>query len=228
MYADFEAILKPTKGSNFGPDKPHTKEINQHIPSGFCVNSTFAYGKVEKPLKLYRGEDCVEVFCDYLENEAKRLYHMFSEKPMNRLTHEEWREFNQARKCHICFKEFQELNPKVRDHCHCTGQYQGPAHRNCNLRYKVPSFIPIVFQNLSGYDAYLFIRELGKKFDKGKVGVIAENKEKYISFNVDVVVDKYVDELDKVKEKKIQFRFIDSIRFMASSLGSLMNNLVES
>ena len=37
MYADFEAILKATKETNFNPDAPYTKEINQHIPSGFCV-----------------------------------------------------------------------------------------------------------------------------------------------------------------------------------------------
>ena len=59
------------------------------------------------------------------------------------------------------------------------------------------------------------------------ISVIAENKEMYISFKVDVVVDEYVDELGKVKEKKIQLRFIDSIRFMASSLDSLTNNLVK-
>ena len=34
------------------------------------------------------------MFCKYVENEAKRLHHMFPEKPMNCLTHEEWREFN--------------------------------------------------------------------------------------------------------------------------------------
>ena len=54
----------------------------------------------------------------------------------------------------------------------------------------------------------------------------AENKEKYINFNVDVVVDRYEDELGKIKEKKIQLRFIDSIRFITSSLDSLTNNLV--
>ena len=40
------------------------------------------------------------------------------------------------------------------------------------------------------------------------------------------MVDKYVDELGKIREKKIQLRFIDSMKFMASSLDSLMNNLV--
>ena len=149
---------------------------------------------------------------------------MFLEKSMEPLTREQWRKFNQPSECHICFKESEELNPKVRDHCQYTGKYRGPAHRNCNLRYKIPSYIPIVFHNLSGYDAHLFIRE-GKKFDKGKIGVIAENKEKYISFNVDVVVDKYLNKEGKEKEKKIQLRFIDSMRFMASSLDALSSNL---
>ena len=191
------------------------------------MNSKFAHGEVKDSLKLYRGKDCVEKFCDYVENEAKRLYHMFPEKPMEPLTGEEWREFNQVTSCHICFKEIEELNPKVRDHCHYTGKYLGPAHRMYNLRYKIPSYIPIAFHNLSGYDSHLFIKELGKKFDKDKINVIAENKEKYISFNVDVVVDKYVDDRGKVKEKKIQLRFIDSARFMVSSLDSLTNNLVK-
>ena len=74
---------------------------------------------------------------------------MFPEKPMNHLTREEWREFNQPMKGHICFEEFKEDNPKVRDHGHYTGSYRGPAHRDCNLRYKIPSYIPFVFHNLS-------------------------------------------------------------------------------
>ena len=40
------------------------------------------------------------------------------------------------------------------------------------------------------------------------------------------MIDRYEDELGKIKEKKIQLRFIDNMRFMASSLDSLMNNLV--
>ena len=84
----------------------------------------------------------------------------------------------------------------------------------------------MVFYNLSRHDAHLFIRELGKKFDTGRIGVIAENKEKYINFNVDVVADKYLDKEGKEKEKKIQLRFINSMRFMESSLDALSSNLV--
>ena len=77
MYTDFEVILEPTEEPCPSSESSYTKVINQHISSGFCVNSKFAYGKVENPLKLYRGEDCVEVFWNYISNEARRLYHMF-------------------------------------------------------------------------------------------------------------------------------------------------------
>ena len=169
MYADFEAILRPVHGPSPNPNKAYTKKVNQHIPSGFCIYSKLAYGEVSTPLKLYRGKDCIQVFCDYIKKEARRLYHMFLEKPMEPLTSEEWKGYNQATKCHICFKPFEEHNPKVRDHCHYTGKYRGPAHRNCNLRYKIPLQIPIILHNLSGYDVHLFIRELGKETNKIRV-----------------------------------------------------------
>ena len=73
---------------------------------------------------------------------------------------------------------------------------------------------------------HLFIGELGKKSNSGSIGVFAENKEKYISFNVNVVVGRYEDMWSRIKKKKIQLRFIDSTRFMASSLDSLSRNLV--
>ena len=159
-------------------------------------------------MKLYRGKDCIQVFCDYIKKEAIRLYHMFPEKPMGPLTSKEWNRYNRVTECHICIKSFEELYPKVRDHCHYTGKYRGPAHRTCNLRYKIPLHIPVISHNLSGYDAHLFIKELGK--ESNKIGMIAENKEKYISFTTDVVVDEYQDK-GKTKEKKIQFRFINKL-----------------
>ena len=99
------------------------------------------------------------------------------------------REQEAAETCHICLKEFNNpKNRKVRDYYHYVGEYRGAAHNNWNLKYKIPDHIPIVFHNLSGYDAHLFIKELGRKFNKNDIGVIAENKEKYISFNVKINV----------------------------------------
>ena len=56
--------------------------------------------------------------------------------------------------------------------------------------------------------------------------VIAKNKKDYISFSVDVAVDKYVDKEGNEKEKLIELRFIDSFKFMSFSLDSLTKNLV--
>ena len=113
---------------------------------------------------------------------------MFSEKPIDPLTKKQWKRYKKASRCNICFKPFNSKDPKVRDHCHYTGRYKEPAHSLCNLRYRILCYIPVVFHNLSGYDAHLFIKELGKK--SSNIGAIARNKEDYITFLVNVAVDK--------------------------------------
>ena len=149
---------------------------------------------------------------------------MFPELPMDPLTKKQWKKYKKATKCHICYKPFTLRDPKVRDHCHYTGLHRGPAHSLCNLRYKIPSYIPVVFHNLSGYDAHLFIRELdGHASD---MEVITKNREDYISFSIKVRVDSYIDKNGEEKDKLIELRFIDSFKFMSSSLDSLTKNLV--
>ena len=194
MYADFESLLEPIEEPGKNPSGPWTTVTNNHIPSGWCVYSKFAYGKVENPLTLYHGKDCIKKFCDHIIEEAHRLYHAFPEHPMAPLTPKEIEKHKKSKKCYICFKPFTTKDPKVRDHCHYAGNYRGAAHRNCNLQYKIPPYIPVVFHNLSGHDAHLFIRELAASKPGGaKVGVITKNKEDYITFSIKVVVDKYVD-----------------------------------
>ena len=142
---------------------------------------------------------------------------------MNPLTKSQPKEYKRATKCHIFFKPFSEKKRKVRDHCHHSGLYRGVAHSSCNLQYKIPSYMPVVFHNLTGYDAHLFIRELAK-YTTG-MDVTAKNTEDYISFSIKVEVDKYVDKEGNERTKKLELRFIDSIKFMSSSLDSLVNNL---
>ena len=227
MYADFESILEPMGLQGSGspnPNQPYTNEVSQYTPSGWCVYSKFAYGDVDNLLRLYRGKDCIETFCNYIKGEAHRLYHTFPELPMDPLTKKQWKKYKKATKCHICYKLFTLKDPKVRDHCHYTGLYRGPAHSLCNLRYKILSYIPVMFHNLSGYDAHLFIGELGGH--ASDMEVIAENKEDYISFSIKVPVDSYMDKNGEEKDKLIELRFIDSFKFMSSSLDSLTKNLV--
>ena len=81
-----------------------------------------------------------------------------------------------------------------------------------------------MFHNLSRYDAHLFIRELGAH--TSDMEVIAKNKEDYISFSIKVPVDSFIDRNGEEKDKLIELRFIDSFKFMSSSLDSLTKNLV--
>ena len=183
-------------------------EANQHTPSGWCVYSKFAYGDIDNLLRIYGGKDCIETFCNYIKGEVHRLYHMFPELPMDLLTKKQWKTYKRSTKCHICYKPFTFKDPKVRDHCHYTGLYRGPAHLLCNLRYKIPSYIPVVFHNLSGYDAHLFIRKLGGH--ASDMELIVKNQEDYISFSIKVPVEKYIDKNGEEKDKLIELRFIDS------------------
>ena len=57
--------------------------------------------------------------------------------------------------------------------------------------------------------------------------MIAKNTEDYISFSMKVGVDKYIDKDGNECAKEIELRFIDSIKFMSSSLDSLVNNLAK-
>ena len=139
------------------------------------------------------------------------------------LTKDQIKKYNHVSKCHICFKHFKDGDRKVRDHCHYSREYRGAAHSLCNLQYKIPSYIPVVLHNLAGYDAHLFIWELSKY--GSQMGVIAKNTEDYISFSIKVEVGKYVDKNGEEHSEEIDLRFIDSIKFMNSSLDSLVNNL---
>ena len=123
---------------------------------------------------------------------------------MEPLTKVQWKDYKSMSSCQICFKPFKEGNRKVRDHCHYSGIYRGVAHSLCNLRYKILSYIPVIFHNLAGYQAHMFIKELAKC--GSKMGVIAKNKEDYISFSVSVEVGKYIDRNweEKSREKKFQ------------------------
>ena len=73
------------------------------------------------------------------------------------------------------------------------------------------------------YDSHLFIKTFGNS--KGDISCILNNEENYISFTKQVIVDKFVNEEGKEVNVKRELRFIDSLRFMASSPDKLSSNL---
>ena len=118
---------------------------------------------------------------------------------------------------------------KVRDHCHFTGEYRGAASSICNLKYSVPKQVPTAFHSGSNYDCHFIIKELAEEFKK-QFACLRENTDKYKTFTVPI--EKEVTRIDKNGEEftnNISYilQFIDSAKFMASSLSTLVNNLSE-
>ena len=138
------------------------------------------------------------------------------------LTTKEEIDYNKQKICYICKKEFDKKNYKVRDDGHYTGKYRGAAHNTCNLRYKIPKEVPVVFHNGSTYSYHFIIKELVKEFD-GNFECLGESTEKYITLSAPIK--------KKIENKNIEItykiKFIDSYRFMSMPLSKLIYNLSE-
>ena len=88
-----------------------------------------------------------------------------------------------------------------------------------------------MFHNLSGYDTHLFVKNLG--CSDGSINCIPNNEEKYISFVKKIQVGSYTEKVkneegeteEETKPLHHQLRFIDSFKFMVTSLDKLVNNL---
>jgi len=200
-----------------------------------------------------KDDDVAQIFVDTLEKNIKEIYQQFKFPKKMIFTKDDEIKFNAATTCHICEKEIkkkstdhchvtrrnkdktciickQDLDDetKVRDHCHLSGKFRGAAHNGCNLNYKLPTFFPVFLHNLSGYDGHLIIKKLRSVVDNGeKITCIPTNEEKYISFSKKFIVDEFTNTEGKTVSVKRDLRFIDSFRFMPSSLEALSNNLTD-
>ncbi|EZA52906.1 hypothetical protein X777_07706 [Ooceraea biroi] len=175
VYADLECVLQKTE-----EDDP--KLYQRHQVSSIAYYVRCSYDKALSGYRSRRDKECVSWFVEQLKELAYRVKAILSRNvPMIELTRDEHEKFNNATQCYICEKPFAPDDTRVRDHCHLTGRYRGPAHSNCNLNYKDSHAIPIVFHNLSGYDAHFIITEIATAF-AGNVDVLPITKEKYISF----------------------------------------------
>ena len=222
IYADFESTLQSIHTCRSNPEESYTNQIQKHSQNSFCCYTKCEVEKYSK-LEIYTGENCAEKFVEYLKSEAHRIYKLQKENvPMN-LTEEQKQAYYNARSCYICDKPFIELkNNKVRDHNHLTGEFRGAAHYKCNLKIRYPKFIPVIMHNFTNYDCHLFVKKLG--IHKGKLNVIPENAERYISIAQSFKVDTYLSN-DKSVPIVREMRFIDSYRFLQASLDTLGKNL---
>ena len=235
IYADFECFTIPVNTCQPNPDKSFTQTYQKHEPSGFCLylktldgmNTNF------KPIvytKKTPDEDVSEKFIKLVTKLTRKIYKDYYKKPKPLiLTSQEEKEFQLATECHICEEDLLTDDKtgkilKVKDHCHFTGKYRGAAHNECNLSCRKPLILPVMFHNLQGYDAHLFIKQLAKV--PGDLSSIPTTEEKYITFSKFIEVDQYYSKKhEKVLFKKFEIRFIDSFKFLQTSLANLVSNL---
>ena len=219
IYADPECLFKKISTCKNNPNESSTTKINKHAPLGYSIFTHCSFDQTKNKLNSYRGKDCMKKFSKDLREHASKIIN-YEKKKMMPLTTEEKIYHDKQKTCYICKKGFEISNKKhhkVRDHCHYTGKYRGAAHNICNLRYKVPKEIRIVFHNGSTYDYHFIIKELVKEFG-GNFDCLDEN-----TFSVTIK--------RKIKNKDLEItykiKFIDSYRFMLSSLFELVDNLSE-
>ena len=187
VYADLECLLEKMSTCYNNPEESSTTKINKHTPSGYLIFTHCSFDKSKSKLNYCRGEDCMTKFCKDLREHATKIIN-YEKKDMIPLTKQEEKNYTNQKVCYICKKEFDKSDKKhykVRDHCHFTGKYRGAAHNICNLRYKIPKKIPIVFHNGSTYDYHFIIKELVKEFE-GNFECLGENTEKDITFSVPI------------------------------------------
>ena len=229
IYANLECLLEKIDTCYNSPEKSYTEKKGKHKPSGYSLVACCSFDKTKTTVNYYRGKDCMKIFCKDLRNQAMKIINYEKKKEII-LTDEEKESYENQKNCHICGKEFCtdknnkkefKQKQKVRDHDHYTGKYRGAAHSNCNLRYKIPREIPVIFHNRSTYDYHFVIKKLVEEF-KGNFDCLGENTGKYITLSAPIKKD-----LDNGKTITYKLKFIDSYRFMDRPLASLIDDLSE-
>ena len=226
VYADFECFTQSLETCKPNPEDSYSLEYQKHEPSGFCFYIKGIVPHVFNPItftKKKESDNVAEIFVSKLAKITQKLYDDFYRHPKPlRLTKEEEKSFKEAKICHICLGDLDE--DRVRDHCHFTGHYRGAAHNSCNLQCRKPLILPVIFHNLQGYDAHLFIKQLSGL--KGELNCIPSTEEKYISFSKKIKVDEYKSrKTGEMVSLNFEIRFIDSFKFLQTSLANLVGNL---
>lgn len=167
-----------------------------------CVDNQYT----KRPI-VYRGPNVSKHFLENILAKRDEIENILKTVQPLQMSESEELSFKSSTRCHICNDLFSVTTIKVRDHCHVSGKYRGAACQGCNLNYKQPNFIPVIFHNLKNFDSHIIFESLGH-FKNYEIKCIAQNSEKYVSFSLG------------------NLRFIDSYQFLGRrSLETLVDNL---
>lgn len=157
--------------------------------------------------KVYTGDDAVTNFINTICDLEHELRFSCARNENMIFTSEDKKCFDGNNNCHICKRYIKNLRDKVRDHCHATGRFIGPAHNICNLNRKEKPIMKIFAHNFSGYDSHLIIEKLDNPSVKN-ISVIPKSGEKFMAVEINNT-----------------FTLCDSMSFLMGSLDSLSASL---
>ena len=211
-YCDFECYLEDV---DFDPNQPtFAYQYHKTMSFAYTVVSPDPEINTDEPI-LYRGPDAHNVFLDAMIGLAERIAERFQIEKDIRMDAEAEAAFQAVTECQLCDLRFSKDNPKVRDHDH---QYVDPEKSNyrmalcrrCNLQFKHPRTLMVVFHNGSPYDFHKVVKALSGRNLKPEI--IAQTSERYITIIVR-------------PGKGVKIQFIDSFKFLAASLEKLASTL---
>ncbi|XP_050452581.1 uncharacterized protein LOC126852138 [Cataglyphis hispanica] len=154
VYTDLECMLKKT--NNDPIMSTYTFQHHEVFSVAYYIHC--AYDETLSAYYSRRNVDCITWFVEELKNLAHRVKNIISANvPMVTLSHEQCETFRSATHCHICEKPFAPDDTRVRDHCHLTERYRGPAHSNCFTWDAMLKHTKIKFELLTDIDMAMFI-----------------------------------------------------------------------
>ena len=223
VYFDLESLIVPVAGPEPDNEKSNTHLIEKHQNCGYAFAAVeFGNPEVVK-FELKRGPDSIEHLLLSLETLAKEVY--IEKRRHYAFTGQRETRKEDASECWICELPFAWDEEKVLDHCHYTNKFLGWAHNTCNINRKTTNFIPVVAHNQAKYDLHCIIRALNKSNPHNVFSVIPSTEEKFISITISVWIKTFYDKSGKIRNVYENLRFIESNKFMQSSLSTLVNNL---
>ncbi|XP_070170843.1 uncharacterized protein [Polyergus mexicanus] len=164
VYADLECVLKKKEERRTS----NTSIVQHHEVYSAGYYARCALDGVSSTYRAYRGENCVLWFVKELHDLALRAKTILDiDAPMTNLTSDEWERFINATRCSICEKPFELGDARVRDHCHLTGRYRGPAHSNY-VANAFPGSVEILPITKETYIS--FTKNVEDAWDEGRFG----------------------------------------------------------
>ena len=162
IYADIEADNE--KDNSIIGDKTTNIYKQNPVLNGYHIVSELEDVLKSDYFKSPLGYDNVDWFVDEVKKlENKVAFFFKNNKKDIIMTEKDEKDFRNDNICRFCEKIIEP--DKVRDHCHLTGKYRGPAHSKCNINITQDqsNFIPFIFHNFSNYDCHMFFKKLVDK-----------------------------------------------------------------